>query len=167
MIPRLLLRVLCRKAEILMSLIYQISVLWHSSPLRHNLLFFPMMIMNGDIFVIDFLFDAKTINLDLFSTSNSSSIIFFPFLRWCTLDFGFETKRWLHGAMYNSSPSLSALTTECQHGRYLHSEYLRQKVSEIPEEFLDERKLRIRAGSPMKQPFEIQLLDWHISHRLL
>ena len=120
MIPRLLLRVLCRKAEILMSLIYQISVLWHSSPLRHNLLFFPMMIMNGDIFVIDFWFDAKTINLDLFSTSNSSSIICFPFLRWCTLDFGFETKRWLYGAMYNSSPSLSPLTTECQHGRYLH-----------------------------------------------
>ena len=34
--------------------------------------------------------------------------------------------------MYNSSPSLSPPTTECQHGWYLNSEDLHQKVSEIP-----------------------------------
>ena len=158
MIPRLLLRVMCRKTEILMSLDYQISVLWHSSPICHNLLFFPMM--NGDIFVIGFWFD----NFDLFSTSNSSILfLFLDDVRWILA----LRQKGLHGAMYNSSPSLSPPTTECQHRWYLHSEYLCQKVSGIPEEFLDERKRRIRAGSPMKQPFEILPLDWHISHRLL
>ena len=91
-------------------------------------------IMNGDIVVIGFWPDVQTINLDQFYSSNSSSIIFFIFLD----EVGFcfilvlMTKRGLYGSMYNSSPSLSPSTMECQHGRYLNSVVLRQKVAGIP-----------------------------------
>ena len=77
-------------------------------------------ITNGEIFVRCFSLEVKAINLHQFSTSNSPNIfsVFFGGGgggirgRWILI---LRQKR-PHGFIYNSLPSLSPPTTECQHG---------------------------------------------------
>ena len=98
MIPRLLLRVLCGEAEMLMSLTcLSASKFNHCCFLKHSIIKLPDLnlvtfftsrahplivcsMINGEILVKGFWLDVRTINRDQFSTSNSSLIIFFLFL---------------------------------------------------------------------------------------
>jgi hypothetical protein len=54
--------------------------------------------------------------------------------------------------MYNSPPSLSPPTTECQHGRYLNSEDLRRKVSGIPRMVYSNSRISIMNASFVPGP---------------
>ena len=99
----------------------------------------------------------NTINRDQLSVTSISfsylASFFLLFFFWIYWNVYLNTKDLSsHVAMYNSSPSFSPPSTECQHWRYLNSEDLRRKVSGIPRMVYSNSRISIMNASFVPGP---------------